>query len=104
MLHIAAADTGYAVTMDSPDQGAFGLPASSAVYRSEELTVEWDELKAVFTGRVEGDSLKGIFMQGMFPLALNLGRGDFALRRPQEPKPPFPYRSEEVRVEIGKIP
>ena len=47
VLHIAAADTGYAVTMDSPDQGAFGLPASSAVYRSEELTVEWDELKAV---------------------------------------------------------
>lgn len=102
VLHIAAADTGYAVTMDSPDQGAFGLPASSAVYRSEELTVEWGELKAVFTGRVEGDSLKGIFMQGMFPLALNLGRGDFALRRPQEPKPPFPYRSEEVRVENRK--
>lgn len=102
VLHIAAADTGYAVTMDSPDQGAFGLPASSAVYRSEELTVEWNDLKAVFTGRVEGDSLKGIFLQGMFPLALNLGRGDFALRRPQAPRPPFPYRTEEVRVENRK--
>lgn len=98
VLHVTAADSGYAVTMDSPDQGAFGLPATSAEYREPELSVKWDRLKAAFTGKVEGDSLKGIFVQGMFPLALNMGRGDYALRRPQEPKPPFPYRSEVVTV------
>lgn len=98
VLHVSAADSGYAVTMDSPDQGAFGLSASSVEYREPELSVKWDRLKAAFTGKVEGDSLKGIFVQGMFPLALNMGRGDYALRRPQEPKPPFPYRSEAVTV------
>lgn len=98
VLHIAEADSGYAVTMDSPDQGAFGLSASSVEYREPELSVKWDRLKAAFTGKVEGDSLKGIFVQGMFPLALNLARGDYALRRPQEPKPPFPYLSGEITV------
>lgn len=98
VFHISAADSGYVVTMDSPDQGAFGLSASSVEYRESELSVKWDRLKAAFNGKVEGDSLKGIFVQGIFPLALNLGRGDYALRRPQEPKPPFPYRSEEVTV------
>lgn len=98
VLRVSAVDSGYAVTMDSPDQGAFGLSASSAEYREPELSVKWDRLKAAFNGKVEGDSLKGIFVQGMFPLALNMGRGDYALCRPQESKPPFPYRSEEVTV------
>lgn len=102
VFHIASVDSGYAVTMDSPDQGAFGLSASSVEYREPELSVKWDGLKAAFTGKIEGDSLKGIFVQGMFPLALNLARGDYALRRPQEPRPPFPYRTEEVTVHNRK--
>ncbi len=98
VLHVAKSDTGYTVTLDSPDQRGFGLRASSVAYREPELSVKWDRIKAAFTGKIEGDSLKGIFVQGMLPLALNLVRGDFALRRPQEPKPPFPYRSEEISV------
>lgn len=98
ILHITASDSGYTATMDSPGQGSFGLPASSVEYREPEITVKWDMLKAVFTGKAEGDSLKGIFAQGILPFTLNLGRGDYALHRPQEPKPPFPYRSEEVTV------
>ena len=44
-----------------------------------------------------GDTLRGTFIQDLLPLRLDLTRGDYALRRPQTPQPPFPYRSEEVR-------
>lgn len=102
VLHITAADSGYAATLDSPDQGAFGLPVDSVLYNAPQLVMKQLGLKATISGTVAGDSLRGIFVQGGIPLPLTLVRGDFALRRPQEPKPPFPYRSEEVRVENRK--
>lgn len=98
VLHIAAADSGYSVTLDSPDQGAFGLPVDSVLYDAPQLVMKQLGLKATISGTVTGDSLRGIFVQGGFPLPLTLVRGDFALRRPQEPKPPFPYRSEEITI------
>lgn len=102
VLHIASADSGYTATMDSPDQGAFGLPVDSVLYRNPQLTLKQLRLGATISGTVTGDTLKGIFVQGGFPLPLTLVRGDFALRRPQEPKPPFPYRSEEVSIYNAK--
>lgn len=48
-----------------------------------------------------GDSLRGTFTQGggEFPLSLGRTSAIAAIRRPQEPKPPFPYRTEDVTVE-----
>lgn len=102
VLHIAAADTGYTATMDSPDQGVYGLPVDSVLYNAPQLVLRQLRSGATISGTVAGDTVKGIFVQGGFPLPLTLVRGDFALRRPQEPKPPFPYRSEEVRIENRK--
>lgn len=102
IFHIVAADSGYTATMDSPDQGAFGLPVDSVIYYSPNLILKQLRIGATLSGTVAGDTLKGIFVQGGFPLPLTLMRGDFALRRPQEPKPPFPYRTEEVTVHNHK--
>lgn len=102
VLHIVAADSGYAATLDSPDQGVFGLPVDSVQYNTPQLVVKQLGMKATLSGTVAGDTVKGIFVQGGFPLPLTFVRGDFALRRPQEPKPPFPYWSEEVRIENRK--
>lgn len=98
VLHIVAADSGYAATLDSPDQGAFGLPVDSVLYNAPQLIIKQSRLKATLSGTIVGDTVKGVFAQGGFPLALTLVRGDFALRRPQEPRPPFPYRSEEITI------
>lgn len=99
VLHVAESDTGHTVTMDSPDQGTFGIVVDSVVYDAPQLRVRQLGTGVTISGTVSGDTIKGIFAQRGAILPLTLVRGDFALRRPQEPKPPFPYRSEEVRIE-----
>ena len=52
-----------------------------------------------YVGRYEKDTIRGVFSQnGMnFPLALSrLSDSVPSLKRPQTPRPPFPYYSEEV--------
>lgn len=102
VLHIAATDSGYTATMDSPDQRAVGLAIDSVLFNSPQLVVKQKQLKMTISGTVVDDTVKGIFTQGLSIFPLTLIRGDFAVRRPQEPKPPFPYRSDEVVVHNGK--
>ena len=47
-----------------------------------------------------GDSLHGTFTQGAgeFPLSMGRTNAIAAVRRPQEPKPPFPYHTEDVTI------
>jgi len=55
-----------------------------------------------YTGELLEDSFKGTFSQGGLILPLELSREAIekqALNRPQEPKEPFPYHSEEVKFE-----
>jgi hypothetical protein len=57
----------------------------------------------VFAGRMMtgGDSIVGIFGQGdqRFPLTLRRAAPELViLERPQEPVPPYPYRTQEVRI------
>ena len=92
-------DGGYTGTLDSPDQGATGIPISEVVTEGQQITVRVATVQGEFVGTLteDGKTLKGEWKQsGMsFPLEL---RKDTAPKRPQEPKPPFPYRTEEVTV------
>lgn len=85
--------------MDSPDQHAFGIPVSKIGFNAPDLHIEVANGAIVYDGRVVSDSAQGNFKQSgqVFPLVLR--RSDAQnkkINRPQEPKPPFPYRSEEV--------
>jgi pimeloyl-ACP methyl ester carboxylesterase len=103
VINIEATDSGYAATLDSPDQGAAGIPASSVSFSNDTLTFRIDGLQVVYEGvLVADDTIKGTFTQGGQALQLNLGRKAVAKpvqNRPQEPKPPYPYRSEEVKIQ-----
>lgn len=91
---------GIVSTMDSPDQNAYGIPVSEAVYNAPQLELKITPLMASFEGRLKGDSLIGTFSQaGMsFPLKLTkTTAGSLSPNRPQEPIPPFGYRTEDVR-------
>ena len=90
----------FGAAMDSPDQGAKGIPCSAV-----------KAVKAV-QGFFKGDldetagKMKGTWNQGGASFALLLERGTPAeARRPQTPVPPFPYRSQEVtiRSEVDKV-
>ncbi|MET7767710.1 alpha/beta fold hydrolase [Nocardia sp. NPDC005366] len=57
-----------------------------------------------FRGRYESDRITGDFTQAGQSFPLTLERGKVAgLARPQEPKPPFPYQSEDVTYRNGDI-
>jgi hypothetical protein len=76
VFHIALLPDGsYSATMDSPDQGAAGIPATTAIFDAPNIRLEWKAMGAVFTGKLENGKLSGNWRQGNVSLPLNLERG-----------------------------
>ena len=84
------------VTMDSPDQGAYGIPMKVDYISADSLNVGVSQLMLNYNGKLIGDSIKGDFSQGPLKLPLTLKPKITSLNRPQTPKAPFPYTTEEV--------
>ncbi|MBD5371506.1 MAG: alpha/beta hydrolase [Bacteroides sp.] len=89
---------GESVTMDSPDQNAYGIPCEVAHLSADSLNVGVKRLGMNYAGALRGDSLVGTFRQGMYRFPLTLSPGVKKAVRPQTPQPPFPYTSEDVTV------
>ena len=101
VMQVSANETdSMIVTFDSPDQGAKGIPTSKVILRKDSIFVTSKKIGGNFTGKINADhsSIAGLWKQGgmSFPLILNRQEKSVILNRPQEPKPPFPYRSEDV--------
>ncbi|MDE6339075.1 MAG: lysophospholipase, partial [Muribaculaceae bacterium] len=88
-------------TMDSPAQGAKGIPVQLTRIETDSISINIPMIGASFTGKYNGAEIIGKFTQmGMaFPMVLHTG--DAVLKRPQTPKPPFPYQQEEVSFSNG---
>ena len=89
-------------SMKMLDQGGVELPAAIAVH-GDTLSFTIAAQHVTYSGvmATAGDSVRGTFAQGPVSLALTFGRaaeGSVVAGRPQDPKPPFPYRTEEVTV------
>lgn len=84
------------VSLDSPDQGAYGIPMQIEYISADSLNVTVVQLMLQYKGKLEGDSIKGVFSQGPMSLPLILKPKLNTLNRPQTPLPPFPYLTEEV--------
>jgi uncharacterized protein len=99
-FHIQKKDDALTVTMDSIDQGARDLAMDSATFADGKLTLKLDKAKLVYTGKLEADvdTIKGELEQGPVKIPLDLKRQEkaFELKRPQEPKKPYPYLEEQV--------
>ncbi len=90
-------------TMDSPDQGALGLPVERVGLQDGLVRLELKVAAAVFEGVLapDGAEMKGKWKQGggALPLTMRRTKQVSSLNRPQEPKEPFPYDALEVVVE-----
>ena len=91
------------VTMDSPDQGAMGIPTTVKYLSADSLCVEMEAMNVVYSGKLVGDEIKGTFSQMGYSFPLNLKKGEVKLNRPQTPLPPFPYETKEVSFENNGI-
>jgi len=102
------ADGSLKSTFDSPDQKAFGIACSNTVLVKDSLAIELAIIGGSYKGKWDGkDQISGIYRQNNGQIGLTLKRtvaGDNAdlkkdLIRPQTPKPPFNYLSEDVEYD-----
>lgn len=79
-------------TMDSPSQGAKGIPVTVVLCTSDSISLECNSIGATFNGKVSNDTIAGRFMQRGFTFPMTLTQdAPLAERRPQTPQPPYAY-------------
>ncbi|WP_424492703.1 alpha/beta hydrolase family protein [Salinimicrobium sp. GXAS 041] len=105
VFHIAETEEGYATTMDSPKQNAYGIPIDSTSFNNNTLLLKAPNAGGMtYEGILKNSGINGTFKQGGMQLPLDLSRAkpistSEEVNRPQEPKRPFPYVEEEVSFE-----
>ena len=92
-----------AATVDSPDQGAHGIPVDDVRFDGERFALRIESLAAAYSGVIaEAGKLDGEWHQGV-AMDLDLAKVDAPTGRlrPQTPQPPFPYTVEDVTLPGG---
>jgi len=94
------------VTIDSPDQGVKGIATNKVKVTVDSLIVKSKVLMGSYSGAFSdhNDLLRGKWKQSgiTFPLDLHHSFEKYSLKRPQEPKPPYPYLEKEVTIKNDK--
>ena len=89
-----------ACTMDSPDQGVTGVPAT--LERSETgIKISIPTINGRYEGNYREASIVGTFTQHGMSFPLTLTPGASKRSRPQTPVAPFPYQTEDVSFSNG---
>ncbi|MHB8579326.1 MAG: alpha/beta hydrolase family protein [Ignavibacteriaceae bacterium] len=89
-------------TMDSPDQNAKGIPVDSVIFENSNVRFNIKAVGGYYDGVLNKDNMEiqGNWHQGgVLPLDLKKTDKVESLNRPQEPKPPYPYKEENVTYE-----
>jgi fermentation-respiration switch protein FrsA (DUF1100 family) len=106
VFNISKTETGYSCTMDSPDQGAKGIPVSSTSFQNSNLKIEMSTLQIAYEGVLGSDGIvTGNFKQSGMSFPMNLSRQEIEkekVLRPQEPVKPYAYYSEDLNFENKK--
>lgn len=103
VVHIETAGDSLTATMDSPDQGATGIPVQEVSVSADSLSLDVSVVNGRFEGVVssEGQVIEGTWTQNGQSFPLTLERGDVEraeLQRPQTPEPPYPYDTTNVSL------
>lgn len=102
VFHILNTEDGLTATMDTPDQGANGLPTTSVTRTGSSLKIEAKNLNGSFEGKISPDlsTIDGNWTQngGTLPLVLKRSKdqAEVDIKRPQVPTKTYPYREKEV--------
>jgi pimeloyl-ACP methyl ester carboxylesterase len=108
VFNINKTDTSYSTTFDSPDQKVFGIACSKTYNVKDSVFIEIAIIKGAYKGLWDGkDGITGVYRQGAGHIAVDMKRitdADKAAAlkepvRPQTPKPPFSYSSEDVEYD-----
>ncbi|MBW1298815.1 S9 family peptidase [Aquimarina litoralis] len=76
VFHIEKQDGALASTMDSPSQGATGIPMDSTVFENNQLTLTFKQAGIKYVASLDNNKLKGTFYQGGMELPLEMERSE----------------------------
>ena len=102
VFNISKTGNGYSSTMDSPDQGAKGIPVTSTTFENSTLKLSVSNASIEYEGVLKDSNITGTFKQAGQSFPLNLSKAIVAkekLVRPQEPVKPYSYYEEDVKFE-----
>ena len=102
VLHLEQADGYVKASLDSPNQGAKDIPANKEYLSDDSIAVKVEMIGATYRAKLKDGKLDGIFSQSGMKFPLVMTKGVPEVKRPQEPKPPFPYETEEVTFKNEK--
>ncbi len=93
----------YECKMDSPSQSTKDIPTESVTLRDDSIIVDVKVVAGTYAGKIawEDSEITGKWTQGgqSFDLVVKKVDKITEINRPQEPKEPFPYNSEDVFFE-----
>ncbi|WP_162428778.1 alpha/beta hydrolase family protein [Pontibacter pudoricolor] len=97
----ATPDGSLTATMDSPDQGAKGIPVTSARLVQDSLYLDIKAIGGSYAGKITGpENIDGYLKQAGQNMHIPLTKGEVAeAKRPQHPVKPYPYQETEVTIE-----
>ena len=102
VLHITEEGDGYSATLDSPEQGAKGIPVEQISFIPDSGTLSWQSraIGAGYSGRLVGDTIRGDFSQQGFTTRLDLIRGEY---RKSKPETDLPYLTSYLTIPSGEV-
>ena len=100
-FHISETDGNYSSTIDFLSQKVMGFKTSSTTFNDNRLIITIEGQDIVFDGKLKDGILSGSYIQRTNHLSFKLSRllieETTKKVRPQDPKKPYPYSSEEIR-------
>ncbi|MDE6490940.1 MAG: CocE/NonD family hydrolase [Muribaculaceae bacterium] len=84
------------VTLDSPDQGAKGLPVTADFISEDSIAISSPALGMTYRAHRSAEKISGTFSQAGQHFNLVLSAGEVPRHRPQTPQPTYPYAPQEV--------
>jgi len=102
VFNVTKTENGFSSTMDSPDQGAKGIPVTHTTFDSLKIKFEVATARIEYNGELKENEIIGTFKQGGQEFPMNLSRKAIekeVAKRPQEPTKPYQYYSEDVTFE-----
>ena len=85
-------------TMDSPDQGVTGIGVQDVITDGDTVTFDMSSMSIQYKGVLIGEEIVGVWLQGgmSIPLEMKKTETPAEILKPQTPKPPFDYISEDI--------
>lgn len=106
VFHIDKHNNEYQATLDSPDQGSFGITVDTVRFNDSKIEIIMTKLNATYIATFNNYVFSGAFSQDGFKMPLRLSRDKTEVKEAkkyQEPNRPFPYLEEEVTFKNGEV-